>query len=419
VIFAEAGILDARGSLYGAYSGVLPHVSGSLSRSGSWTTNNVGNTALGGVAFPPRTTFEDESYSSSRPTLNGSWAALNLSAIKGVSAARSGLKASRFSRQATRNDVALRTRRQFYEVVKAVRLAQVADGALRLARDDERRVRALFEVGSVSKSDLLRAEVSTSRSELDSLTAHQAEVNNRILLGLILGLRESEIGEVDTLLAVEPMTIDEASLVAEGVRNRPDLKAAETEVVAARASRTAARYARLPYITVAGSATFNTKSNSQFQQPARDTNGVEIADTRETTETASKTDRGLRGQVALTMDLFDGLGMDARNAAADARLARAQENRDALRRNMESEVHQAVLAHREAVGRDRVARRTLESAIENLKLTQEKYNVGSATILDLIDAQVQLQRAQSDGVSALADIRQAEAHIDRVRGRAQ
>ena len=57
--------------------------------------------------------------------------------------------------------------------------------------------------------------------------------------------------------------------------------------------------------------------------------------------------------------------------------------------------------------------------IENLNLVQQKYNVGSATVLELIDAQVQLQRAQSDGVSALAAIRVAEAQLDRVRGRAE
>jgi outer membrane protein len=63
-----------------------------------------------------------------------------------------------------------------------------------------------------------------------------------------------------------------------------------------------------------------------------------------------------------------------------------------------------------------VATSAIESATENLKLTQEKYNVGSATILDLIDAQVQLQRASSQGVTARAAIRVAEATLEHVRG---
>ena len=71
----------------------------------------------------------------------------------------------RFELDAARNDVALSVRRQFYEVVKAVKLAEVAEGSLQLSRDDERRVKAMFEVGSVSKSDLLKAQVRSAQSE--------------------------------------------------------------------------------------------------------------------------------------------------------------------------------------------------------------------------------------------------------------
>ena len=91
---------------------------------------------------------------------------------------------------------------------------------------------------------------------------------------------------------------------------------------------------------------------------------------------------------------------------------------DALQRNLESEVHRALLGYQEAIERTALASRTVESASENHNLVQQKYNVGSATILDLVDSQVQLQRAQSNLVSAMAAIRVAEAALDQVRGRA-
>ena len=100
-------------------------------------------------------------------------------------------------------------------------------------------------------------------------------------------------------------------------------------------------------------------------------------------------------------------------------MVRARETRDGLNRNLEGEVRQTLLDYQLAVERQSLGRRTVESASENLNLVQQKYNVGSATILDLIDAQVQLQRAQSDLVSALADIRIAEAALDRVRGKGE
>ena len=98
-------------------------------------------------------------------------------------------------------------------------------------------------------------------------------------------------------------------------------------------------------------------------------------------------------------------------------MVRARETRDGLVRNLEGEVRQTLLDHQVSHDRASLGRRTVESASENLNLVQQKYNVGSATILELIDAQVQLQTAQSNVVKALAAIRVAEAQINRVRGR--
>ena len=110
--------------------------------------------------------------------------------------------------------------------------------------------------------------------------------------------------------------------------------------------------------------------------------------------------------------------MDASVATARGQLLRARETRDALLRNLESEVHRALLGYQEAIERTALANRTVESATENENLLQQKYNVCSATILDLVDSQVQLQRAQVSLVSALAAIRVAEATLAQVRGRA-
>lgn len=411
VVGAQAGVLDAKAGLYGAYSGILPNLQASIARSGRLTEDQVGNSAFGGIPFPAQTTIRDESYST-QPSISGRWSILNLSNLSDFSAARSGMRAAKQSQQATRNDVALTTRRQFYEVVRAVRLAQVANGALKLSRDDERRVRALFEVGSVSRSELYRAQVRSSQSELDSVLSGHAVTVQRINLSRLLGVKESAMGEVDTVLTANVVEVDEAALFAEAAKSRPDLMAADNELSSAKSSVNSARFLRLPYITLGGSVTFQSSATSTFQQPGG-------GDTIVTSNTKLETDRSYGGQVALNWDFFDGLATDSRIAASQARLLRAKDNRDALYRNLESEVHQAVMTYREAAESERLARRTLESATENLKLIQQKYNVGSSTILDLIDAQVQLQRAQSDVVSALAAIRVGEAQLNRVRGRAE
>ena len=82
--------------------------------------------------------------------------------------------------------------------------------------------------------------------------------------------------------------------------------------------------------------------------------------------------------------MFD-LTVESGVARARASLLTARETRDAVQRNLDSEVRQVLLAYQEATEREALARRTVESAGENLNLVKKKYNVGSATILDLID----------------------------------
>jgi outer membrane protein TolC len=409
IISASAGVLDARGGVYGALAGVLPQVSAGITRSGSWTRNQRGVQIFGGGFAVPSSTDRYESYST-QPVLSGQWNALNLSSLSGLRAARSSLKAAQWQRASARNEVALLARQQFYEVVKAVRLVDVSASALQLARDNGRRVQALFDVGSVSRSDVLRAQVNTSQAVLDSISAQQSVLVQRAGLAGLIGLEESKLGEVDTVLTVTPQSFEEAGLLAEAVANRPDLKTAADELRAARASLWAARLQRLPYVTVSGSVALSPASSSKSE--GVDEDGVPF-----TISGRNEADRQTSARVAVNWDLFDGLATDARNAQARARLMRAQNAYDVLQRELRSGIHEAVITYQQALAGEATASAARASALENLKLIQQKYNVGSATILDLIDAQVQLQRAESQEVSALAAIRVAEAQVQRARGR--
>jgi outer membrane protein len=432
VVNANADLLSARGGVYGAYSGVLPHLSAGLTRSSSRVEGSSGSSLFGSFVTPSATT-DRESYSTS-PQLSGSWQVLNLASIAGLCEARTGLKAARLAREATRADVALATRQQFYQVVQATKLIGVTSQALALARDSERRVHVLFEVGSVSRSDVLQAQVQTAQSQMDSIGARQALLVQRDLLAMQIGVEEARLGEVDTVLSFTPRELDEAGLVREAAANRPDLKAAALQLRAAKSGLMSARLARLPYVTLAGSAGYDLfTSFSQTSYGTTTVYGPDYVDLADGptplvrrdvlgeiptpgTSGNSKVHRQYGASISLNWDVFDGLGMDSRNAAARAQLLRAQNAYDVLHRNLAGEVHEAALTYQQVLGSETVAQAAVASATENMKLTQQKYNVGSATILDLITAQVALARAQSQLVNALAAIRVAEARIDRVRG---
>jgi outer membrane protein len=419
VIAAHADVLSARGSLYGAFSGVLPQIGASWSRNGSLAEKQTGSQVFGSIVTPSNTTT-NESYATT-PQLTGSWNVLNLSSIAGLSSARLGLRASNLQLQSARSNVAYLTRQQFYLVVGAVKGIGVANNALQQARESERLVRARFDVGSVARTDVLQAQVQTAQSELDSIAAVQNLLNQRNALASLIGVREEAMGEVDTVLTVTPRTVDEQVLLREAEANRPDIRAADASLRSARAGLASARFLRLPYLSLTGSASINpfrTSTQTTFGDFAiTDTAGHVVGSVHDpVVSTRLKTDRQYSASLSVNWDIFDGLATDGRIAQAHAGLLRAQDAYNVLKRNLEADVHLAVITYQQSLGSEAVAEAGLANATENLKLTQQKYNVGSATILDLVTAQVALQRAQSQLVTAQANIRVAEAGIDRVRG---
>jgi outer membrane protein len=386
---------------------VLPSVTASWGRSGQQTTNSTGSQVFGSVVFPTDP-FDSEGYQTT-PVISGSWNILDLSNLWALRSAGAAMKGAKLGEKSTRQDAAFGVRRQFYAVVQQIRLGLVADASLKLARDDERRVRALFEVGSVSRNDLLRARVRTSQAQLDSLTAHQQVTVQRNQLAGLLGIPEAQVGAVDTTLISDNRIYEEGAVLAEAQRNRPDLMAADADLSAAEIGLRSANFARLPYVTVGGSATFDQKQSSKVVE--------EVAGVRQPAiNSRGQVDRVLSGRVAVNLDIFTGMATESRIASSRARLVRAQENRDALYRNLAAEVHESLSSHQAAIEAHLVSRDAYESAMENLRLVQQKYNVGSATILDLIDAQVSATRAAADRERALAGIRVADAQVTRVRG---
>ncbi len=420
IIAANAGLVSARGGLYSSYSAVLPNLSASLGRSGTWTKKSTGSSVfLGGVRENPRTDLD--SYSTS-PSLSGGWSIFRLSSFANLRAAQHALTAARMQQATSRSEVAFATRQQFYLVVQAVKQIGVATEALRVARDSEHLVRAKYEVGSVSRADVLQAQVHTSQAQLDSITAVHSLLVGRDELATLVGVEASKMADVDTSLSFTAHAYDEASLLREAEANRPDLQGARASLKSAQAGLRSANLNRLPYVTLNYGLDYRPRSN--FKQTAFDTlnlitGRIGPLDTPLVTSGGSRRDLDYQVSVSLNLDLFTGFQTEAGIADARANLMRAQDAYNVLARNLSAQVHEAWLTYQQALTSEAVAEVSVASAVENLRLNQEKYRVGSATILDLITAESTLASAQSQLVGALAGIRVAEAGIDQARGRAE
>jgi len=322
---------------------------------------------------------------------------LDLASLKTINAAGDELAASKLDHQFARADLVLLTRQQYYTLLAAQELATVSDSALALSNSELRRTQSLFELGMVAKSDVLKAQVRVSQSQLDVIRDHGNVVDARARLANTLGQQPS-----DDLRASDPLTetavnVDSTAIIADAIANRADLQAAKKSWDAARARSGAAKSWFLP--TVGGQVAYSNGNTGGIQPFSGFTEGTRSA------------------VVGLNFPILDGLiGNKGEAQTAEARAEQARYAYERLRLDIGVELRGAINTARQANEGLLVAKSGLESAEEDLKLSQEKYNVGSGTILDLLDAQVNLQRSRQQYVVALTQARIAEAQIERARG---
>jgi outer membrane protein TolC len=234
-----------------------------------------------------------------------------------------------------------------------------------------------------------RAEVDVANARVDLIRARNAERLARVALNTAMGIEADTPTQVQDNLVREPITIDRMAVRAEALDKRPEHRQARLRVAVAEATERQTFRNFFPDITAGG------------------TYGAARADMNEIWEL----------NLALTWTLFDGGGRIARWREAKANLEAAGARVKASELDITREVEQAVYSVLEAEERIDAAQVAVNSAQENFRLAQGRFDAGVGTILELTDAQLALTVAQNQETQALADYRIALYRLDRARGR--
>lgn len=407
---AKARTIQARGGALSAWRNILPSVTAdaTYSRIEPDKRSSPRLTEIVTPGAPPDTSvyagFADRI--TSRVLSAGAQANLfHLSAWsekKRQNQVRSSVEQAEFE---TRNDVVYRVKQQYFECVKAVRLAEVGRESERLARDEETRSEALFQVGSVARGDVLKARARRATTQLRRIQAeNQVQIQNhrlRQLMGIQPGAGPIA---VETSLEEAVTVPDSTTVIASALKYRPTIASAMASEKAARTGLFGARSARFPYVT--GSVNVDRQKVKERQDLA-DFGIIDL-------ESPASTQWS--GAVRLSLPIFDGLALEGNMRSAKGQLLEAESSRRQLELDVSVETQQAWLLLKEAVERIGVAREGVASAEEDHKFSKSRYELGAGTYLDLLNAEVSLEQARQQLVEAQADARVAEAALERAIG---
>lgn len=256
-------------------------------------------------------------------------------------------------------------------------------------RDNLNLVRTAFRNGSVSKTDVLTAESQLASDEtLLPPLYHQLGVA-RHALAVLVGQTPADWVPPDFELSQIKLPRElPVSLPSELIHRRPDILAAEAQLHAATASVGIATANLYPQITL-------TASGGQQALPAR---AWQLFDRSGTAWSLIS---------GLTAPIFDGGTLRADRRAAINELHASAERYQQTVLESFGQVADVLDALSQDAGSLAAQRHALATSQSSLELSRQSYGAGNTGILQVLDAQRQLQQAQLGFVRA-----QAQQYLD-------
>jgi len=288
----------------------------------------------------------------------------------------------------------------YYNVLETMKLADVMQKTLERSQEQLKITQTRYDLGSAALSDVLKAKVSLGQAQLDLINAENNYKISLANLNYLVGNNIDEQYRVDTSFEMQETNYTLESAVATAMEQNPTLQSYKYSLDASRNGVRSAWGGFLPTVSLSYSSSWYDIGRLQFGGLFSKNNTY-------------------RYGVNFSLNIFDRF-LTKRSVL----IARAQLNTDRFIYNnyissLKLQVTQSYLNYQKAQLSIQVSRDNLASAQEDYKLAQEKYSLGAATILDLLDAEVSLRTAESNVIESEYNLNLAIADLERSLGKFQ
>ncbi len=312
--------------------------------------------------------------------------------VIGIEMAEVGKEAHEFQLRAVRNELIYQVTRGYYGVLQAQAFVQVQEESISSLGENLRVARERYKAGSAVKTDVLNLEVKLAQAREDLIRASHGVQLAIASLNAAIG---SDLVPSEGPGTPEPVTIDEmpAQLNYGDIDNRPELMVTRKMVAMQEQTYKKSRHSNYPTLDAYGTYDVDTGDLEAFE------------------------DSYLVGVVA-EWEFFSGFQGSNKNKSTRAEWQAAKYEEQKIYNDLRLDLHQAYLKSIEAWQRLQVARKSVESAEEALRITSEQYKGGVADITILLTAQVGLTAQKTRDVAAYYDYFSALSNYERARGNA-
>jgi outer membrane protein len=304
--------------------------------------------------------------------------------------------AAEANRVAVKYNVALQVKQQYYAVLAAIESQDAADLQMAQANEQFKTSVAKVRAGVATRSDSLRGVVQVGNAQLALITAQTNKEAADAALTRLVGSQVPVTADPAAMQENMAALPDSAELAALALRG-PAVQEAQANVDAAEESRKASKATYLPSLSAnysrtgsgtdprfgLGNGPFNYNGRLSFSLSYPVFNNF------------------LREQQVVTAKVAE---VNAQAGLRDTQLAAQQS------------LTQFIGALRGASQRVAVEVASVAAAEEDVRVQQQRYNIGASVLLDLITSQAALATAEQALIQARYDYRIARAQLEALIG---
>jgi outer membrane protein TolC len=285
----------------------------------------------------------------------------------------------------------------YYQYLKNSELFDIAGKDLELSKKQLDLVQNQYNLGAVSKTDFLKASVRYGTAKSSFLSRELTKKNSEKSLRFSMGLLNSDIPiiieqKMDLILTVP--TFDEAYSLM--LSNSPDLSILDNQISGAQINVKKAWSSSLPSINM--SIGMNASSADQITRTYFDDNYIKSAN------------------ITLSIPIFSGFRNRNSIQISKLQLDQAETRLSGGKNSAKVSLYALINTLNNYQEIIPIQEEVLLSAEEDLKLAQQRYELGSASILVLLDAQLALIQASSSLVRTKYDAAIQVANLDDLLG---
>ncbi len=320
--------------------------------------------------------------------------------VNAKEAAAFGAEAARADQTWDASSLALNTEKAYWGWVQAREAQQVLQDMVEQMKLHEGRVRHLMDKGMARESDVLNIRVRRADVEVRAIEARTrasiAMMRLNSLIGKPLG---TELAPEDDAAALSfaPLSATVDELAERAVGTRPDLASARFRTDMAKAAVSVAEAGWYPSIALA--AAYDYSNPNQRIIPPKD-----------------KFDGTWEVGLTFQWTVWDWMTTSSQTAQAEAQQRQAEEGYRLMLDGARLEVALLWRSVQDSKERLESARLSRDAAEESFRITEQEYDKGMATTVDVTDARVDVLRAKLSFSQAAAEAAIARAELRHATG---